>query len=157
MISTMRRLRRSERGAAMIEFAIVLPVLLLFICGIIDFGRALWAVNALTSAAREGGRWAASQDQPSIGAIKDTVIARIPGGNGGTLLTGGTALTAASNVTVCVDGSCSGTITNGVSSTIQVNITGVPFQAATPLPGLMGLSSITLPTISASFRYERGP
>ena len=40
----------------MIEFAIVLPVLLMLVFGITEFGRALWTVNVMTSAAREGVR-----------------------------------------------------------------------------------------------------
>ena len=40
----------------MIEFAIVLPLLLMLVFGITEFGRALWTVNIMTSAAREGVR-----------------------------------------------------------------------------------------------------
>ncbi|GAB2764900.1 TadE/TadG family type IV pilus assembly protein [Sinomonas soli] len=46
----------SERGAAAVEFAIVLPVLLVLLLGIIDFGRAFSAQQTLTYAAREGAR-----------------------------------------------------------------------------------------------------
>jgi Flp pilus assembly protein TadG len=45
-----------DRGAVAVEFAILLPVLLLILFGIIDFGRALNAQIALTQAAREGAR-----------------------------------------------------------------------------------------------------
>lgn len=45
-----------DRGAVAVEFAIVLPVLLLLVFGIIDFGRALNAQVTLTQAAREGSR-----------------------------------------------------------------------------------------------------
>jgi Flp pilus assembly protein TadG len=48
-----------DRGAAAVEFALVLPVLLLVLCGIVDFGRALHAQVVLTQAAREGARLAA--------------------------------------------------------------------------------------------------
>jgi hypothetical protein len=56
----MRRLtaQRTPRdhGAAAVEFALLLPMLLLLIFGIIDFGRALNAQITLTQAAREGAR-----------------------------------------------------------------------------------------------------
>lgn len=50
---------RSDRGAAAVEFALLLPLLMLIVCGIIDFGGQLNAQNALTQAAREGVRLAA--------------------------------------------------------------------------------------------------
>jgi hypothetical protein len=43
----------------MVEFALVLPLLLLLLFGIIDFGRALNAQITITQAAREGARLAA--------------------------------------------------------------------------------------------------
>jgi Flp pilus assembly protein TadG len=45
-----------DRGAAVVEFALLLPLLLLVVFGIIDFGRALNAQITLTQAAREGAR-----------------------------------------------------------------------------------------------------
>ena len=53
----------TDRGAAMVEFAIIAPLLLLLVFGIIEFGRAYNAQNSLTHAAREGAReYAISQD-----------------------------------------------------------------------------------------------
>ncbi len=52
----LRRLAGETRAAAMLEFALVLPILLLIIFGIIDFGRAFYLYNNLTNAAREGAR-----------------------------------------------------------------------------------------------------
>ncbi len=48
--------RRSERGAAAIEFALVLPVLIMLVFGIIEFGRGYHAKVELTGAVREGAR-----------------------------------------------------------------------------------------------------
>ncbi len=45
-----------EAGAAAVEFALILPLLLLVLFGIIDFGRALNNQITLTQAAREGVR-----------------------------------------------------------------------------------------------------
>ena len=54
----MKRMRRdrSDRGAAAVEFALVVPILLLLVFGIIDFGRILNAEIQLSQAAREGVR-----------------------------------------------------------------------------------------------------
>ncbi len=50
------RRRTGDGGAAAVEMALVLPLLLLLVFGIIDFGRMLNAQIALTEAAREAAR-----------------------------------------------------------------------------------------------------
>jgi Flp pilus assembly protein TadG len=47
-----------DRGAAAVEFALLLPVLILLLFGIVEFGRALNAQITITQAAREGARLA---------------------------------------------------------------------------------------------------
>ncbi len=47
---------RSERGAELVEFALVLPLLLVLIGGIIDFGFLFQRYEVVTNAAREGAR-----------------------------------------------------------------------------------------------------
>ena len=47
-----------ERGQALVEFALVLPILILLLVGIFDFGRAVYAFNTVNNAAREGVRLA---------------------------------------------------------------------------------------------------
>ncbi|WP_043496534.1 TadE/TadG family type IV pilus assembly protein [Georgenia sp. SUBG003] len=47
---------RSERGAAAVEFALVLPILLLLVFGITEFGRAYYAQTTLSNAARDAVR-----------------------------------------------------------------------------------------------------
>lgn len=46
----------NDRGAAAVEFALVLPVLLVLVFGIIEFGRAYNLQTTLTAAARQGAR-----------------------------------------------------------------------------------------------------
>jgi Flp pilus assembly protein TadG len=48
--------RQSERGAVAVELAILLPVLLVILLGIVEFGRVFNAQISLTQAAREGAR-----------------------------------------------------------------------------------------------------
>jgi Flp pilus assembly protein TadG len=63
-----RRARgRHGRGQAMVEFALVIPIFLLLLVAIFDLGRAVFAYNTLTNAAREGARTAiVNQYQPTI-------------------------------------------------------------------------------------------
>jgi Flp pilus assembly protein TadG len=47
---------RHDNGAAMVELALILPVLLVLLFGIIEFGRAYNATISMQAAAREGAR-----------------------------------------------------------------------------------------------------
>jgi Flp pilus assembly protein TadG len=55
----------SERGAAAVEFAILLPLLLMLVLGSIEFGRAYNAQITLTNAARDGVRVMAIANDPA--------------------------------------------------------------------------------------------
>lgn len=55
-MSWFRRARCDDQGAAAVEMALVLPILILLVGGIIDFGFAFNAQVSLTHAAREGVR-----------------------------------------------------------------------------------------------------
>lgn len=61
----MRRWRSfwaDEAGGPAAEFALVLPLILLFLLGTIDTGRYVWAVNQAEKATQTGARWAAVTD-----------------------------------------------------------------------------------------------
>ena len=75
----MRRLRTrlaGQGGAAAVELAFVLPVLLLMLFGIIEFGRAYNAQVSLTGAAREGARVMAVRNDPTT--ARTATIAAAP-------------------------------------------------------------------------------
>jgi Flp pilus assembly protein TadG len=56
MTRTLFRLRRDTRGAALLEMALTLPMMLLVSIGMVEFGRAYQTWQVLTNAAREGAR-----------------------------------------------------------------------------------------------------
>ena len=67
----MRRLAlagRGRRGQAVVEFALVLPFLVLLFFGLIDVGRAIYIGNAAAQAAREGARWGSVQGRAADAA-----------------------------------------------------------------------------------------
>lgn len=66
-----------DRGAAAVEMALVLPILILFVFGIIDFSRVFNAEIQISQAAREGARIAALADGSSTGYTKTDVITRV--------------------------------------------------------------------------------
>jgi Flp pilus assembly protein TadG len=55
-------MRTNKRGQALAEFALILPLVLFFIAGIVEMGRAWNIKQAVTDAAREGARFTVVQD-----------------------------------------------------------------------------------------------
>lgn len=49
---------KALKGQTLVEFALVLPVFLVLIFGIVEFGRIVWAYSTLAHSAREGMRYA---------------------------------------------------------------------------------------------------
>jgi Flp pilus assembly protein TadG len=74
----MTRQLRTRRGQALVEFALLLPFLLLLLLGVIEMGRAWNVKQVLTDAAREGARLAVIAN-PSIKttAQVDSAIYRV--------------------------------------------------------------------------------
>src|SRR5829696_9081880 len=56
---------RGERGATAVEFAFILPLLIVLVLGIAEFGRAFQVSGQLSAAAREGVRVMALQNDPA--------------------------------------------------------------------------------------------
>jgi Flp pilus assembly protein TadG len=54
------RRRRRTRGQSLVEFALVLPIFMLLLAGMVDFGLGLYSYMTIINAAREGGRLAAT-------------------------------------------------------------------------------------------------
>ena len=70
----------NERGAVATEFALLLPVLLTILFGIIEFGMIMYSREVVTNAAREGARAGITQGPPKrttgeIIAIADNYLA----------------------------------------------------------------------------------
>ena len=56
MLVSRKQELRAEGGQALVEFALVVPLLILILMGIFDLGWAVYAKNTITDAAREGAR-----------------------------------------------------------------------------------------------------
>jgi Flp pilus assembly protein TadG len=127
------RFSNDTRGAALVEFAIVAPFLVLLLLGIIDWGRYLFLYNQLGNAVRDGARIAAVTASPSGNVtVISTVRSRINDTN---------AATAA--VTVDLLG-------NVPEQTVRVTITSYPFRRLYALT----LAPTQITSVAAEFRYE---
>ena len=57
MKSELLKDQKKEKGQALVEFALTITLFLFLVLGIIEIGRVLFYINAITSAAREGARY----------------------------------------------------------------------------------------------------
>ena len=69
----MRTRLRDEHGASAVEFAMIVPLLLVLVLGIAEFGHAFQVQGTLSAAAREGARVMALQNDPAAArrAVRD--------------------------------------------------------------------------------------
>jgi len=75
MLAARRRTRRSQ-GQALVEFALVLPAMILILLAAIDFGRVFFTYIQVHNAAREAA-FAASADPTDLAAIQARAVAEI--------------------------------------------------------------------------------
>lgn len=68
------RAATSSDGVALVEFALVMPVLILLLVGILDTGRAINAYVTISNASREGARYAALNPTAPPPAIKSSAV-----------------------------------------------------------------------------------
>ena len=135
-----KRIKRRERGQSLVETAVVLPILLLLVVAIVDFGRAFDAYIILTNAAREGARFGAIKPSLTEEEVKQIVVDDVLGS--GTNITQMTGFTA-DNVTV--DGQTEG------SEVVAVTVT---YQFDLWFAGMIGISDVTLTKVSEMPRWR---
>ena len=66
--------RKAQRGTALIEFTLVLPMLLVMTVAAVDFGRAFFVKNVVSQAAREGVRLRAVSSSADSSLVRDRVL-----------------------------------------------------------------------------------
>ena len=134
----MRRL--NERGAVAAEFALLLPVLLTILFGIIEFGMIMYGREVVTNASREGARAGIIQVSPKPTSGQITAIA--------TNYLTGTGINP-SQVTVTVTGA------GGASPTMLTVTATYNYPWLVPyIPAVLGLPSPLPITMSTTMRNE---
>lgn len=117
---------RRQAGIAFLEFALIAPILILLLIGVVQLGSAFYTNNALLKALGDGAIYASANvihnntgvvddplHQATITSVQNLVVYGNPGGTGSPLIPGLTT----SNVT----------LTRVNSVTVQLNITGFLF------------------------------
>lgn len=157
-------MKNRQRGVAMVELAIVLPLLLAICFAITEFGRAIYTYDTLAKSARGAARYLTTQAAGGAHPIaRNLVVYGNPAGTGTPLMPG----LNSSMVAIC-DASivtCTANVNQGSNPTINtvtVTITGYQF---TPLLDLLGftrfysggtssITSITFGNISVTMRQQ---
>ncbi len=133
---------QAQRGAVAVEFALLLPVLLLILVGTIQFGILFSQYQVMEGAAREGARCAAVQGAGSTCVVQDRVDAALPGG-----------YTRSAPVSVVVEGGG----TACTSSTVGENVTvswSQDFDTGALGSLVPGMDDSFTRTIQGTFRCE---
>ena len=84
---------QTRRGAAIVEMAVVTPLLLTMIFGVIEFGNSFMIRQMLTNAAREGARVAVIQPVADDAAIRNAVRTAMAARGGSTIADGDIEIT----------------------------------------------------------------
>jgi Flp pilus assembly protein TadG len=128
--------RKKRKGAAAVEFALVAPVFVLLVFGMIEYGRMVMVQQVITNASREGARRAVL-DGATATDVSSTVT---------TYLTNG----AVSGATVTMNPTNPATVVAGNPITVTVS---VPYTAVSWLPAPFFLGNTTM-TANSTMRRE---
>jgi hypothetical protein len=87
----MSKRQKGQRGVAIIEFALILPLLLLLTFITTELGRAIWQYNTLTKSVRDAARYLSTQQPGSAAAVttaRNLMVYGNPAGTGSPLAIG---------------------------------------------------------------------
>jgi len=129
-------MRANQRGATMVEFALVLLVFLTFLLGIVDFSRMLFTWNAATEATRLGARYAVVCDdtyqQAAVLAKMQQILPQI------------SSVSVQWSPAGCTASTCEG---------VTVGISGLQYQWISPIAGMAG-PRLAMPSFSTYLPRE---
>jgi Flp pilus assembly protein TadG len=146
----MRSPRRHQDGVALVEFALVAPLLLVILFGMLDFGRTFNYWIDATHLANEGARWAVVNKNPaSSGTLQDYIQQQADTDE----LRNGGSSAVPSALEVCISFPNGATVGNPVQVTASLTYNWLPFLSE---QALGGLTSTTVSS-SSTMRLEAPP
>jgi Flp pilus assembly protein TadG len=130
------RRRDTRRGVATVELALVAPIFLLVVIGLIEFGRAMMVQQLLTNASRVGARVAGKDGVTSVSEVQTAVDHYLSGGG-------------VSGATTEVSPTSLSTVSHGAPVTVAVS---VPYSQVSWMPSSWFLGGTTLRASSVMTR-----
>jgi Flp pilus assembly protein TadG len=137
---------KRQEGVALVEFALILPFLLLLSITAAEFGRAIWQYNTLTKSARDAVRYLSIQTPGT--KITEARNLMVYGNTAGT----GTPLALGLSTSHVPDPTWQTAGANPVINTVTVRIQGYTFNSMFTTVFGLPFGSITFSNISATMR-----
>jgi Flp pilus assembly protein TadG len=146
-------MRKNERGSNLLELALVIPLLLLMMAAIADFGRAFYSYIGVTNAAREGARTASRlYCDPASGTQRTQYLSRIrtatilEAANYQILLNNG-------NITITPNPATGCAISDPANNINQSVTVRVDYSINTLLGGIIGRGTIPMQTSTTMIKF----
>jgi Flp pilus assembly protein TadG len=140
-----------ESGQALVEFALVLPLLLLLLFGMLDFGKAFNYWIDETHLANEGARWAVVNKNPGGGTLQQYIQQQ---SDSAELRNGGTSWIASPSQ-VCISfPKGSSNVGDPVQVTVSVDYNWMPFlgrRLSTTNVALTGTATMRLEAVPTNY------
>jgi len=148
------RPRERERGASLVEFALIVPLLTLFLFGIVQFGIAYDKQQSINSAAREAARLGAldvtTVEEMATRAEQAYGASAVPGADPAVTVFGGVASSPPTTTLFASgDGPCASAAPDPEYDYVRVEVT-TPYDITIPF---FGVQSVTIDS-QAEFRCE---
>jgi hypothetical protein len=139
-------MNRKQQGVALVEFALVLPLLLVLSIITFEFGRAVWQYNTLTKSVRDAARYLSLQTPGTkITQARNLMVYGNLGGTGAPLVRG----LSTSNVP---DPTWQAAGSAPVINTVTVRISGFTFNPMLSSAFGLPIGSVTYSDITATMR-----
>jgi Flp pilus assembly protein TadG len=139
-------MNRKQKGVALVEFALILPFLLVLSIITFEFGRAIWQYNTLTNSVRDAARYLSLQTPGTKIAQARNLM--VYGNLGGT----GTPLAMGLSTSHVPDPTWQTAGTAPVINTVTVRISGYTFTPMFATAFGLPIGSMTYSDITATMR-----
>ena len=138
-LERVRRFIKEDRGTQILELAIALPVMLMLLGAVSEFGRFFYTYTTLTNAVRGGARHACKWERGASWTVPETQRMVVYGDFSDT--SKGPILPGLTTGNVAVD--ANGPSVNNIDS-VTVRITGYNYQPIFDIGALTGVSALSL-------------
>jgi hypothetical protein len=139
-------MNKRQNGVALVEFALILPMLLLLTLITVEFGRAIWQYNTLTKSVRDTARYLSLQTPGT--KIPEARNLMVYGNTAGT----GNPLAIGLNTSQVPDPIWQTAGTNPVINTVTVRIQGYTFNSLVPSAFGIPFGAIRFSDVTATMR-----